>query len=164
MVFVPEGVGFARAKHPPRTSPSVLPDGHRLIQANDPRHKEDLCHVLVSGGDPIPNLPKLIPKRRRVGQREPQCQHVHEEPPPRHVAVESNQWGFILVVLIIVVRCRCRSWCRSPKVIGQLHVTQHEKPHPNVSKHLTDCCPCTIHPDEHITHSLDNHIREEFEV
>jgi hypothetical protein len=42
-----------------------MPDGHQLVQANNPRRKEDLRHVLVPGSNHLPNLPELIPKGRR---------------------------------------------------------------------------------------------------
>ena len=33
VVFITKGVRFAWTKHPPGASPSVVPDGHRLVKA-----------------------------------------------------------------------------------------------------------------------------------
>ncbi len=109
-----------------------MPDGHRLVQANDPCREEDLCHVLVPGSDHLLNLPKLIPKGRLGRQCEAQRRRDRNERPPWHVTVESKQRGVIFLVLI-AVWCRCRPWRGLPQLIGQLHVTLHEKPHPDVS-------------------------------
>ncbi len=50
------------AKDPSGARPSIMPDGHRLIQAHDPCCVKLGGHVLVPNLDHLPDLPELVAK------------------------------------------------------------------------------------------------------
>ena len=53
-------MGLPKAKYPSWAYPSVIPDGHGLIEADCPRGKEDKSHMVIPCLYHLANLPKLI--------------------------------------------------------------------------------------------------------
>ena len=99
MILVTIRVRLPRAEDPAWARPSIIPNQHGFIEANNPCREEYRSHVLVEGRQHLPDLPKLISKGRwcHVGNAKVPFDAI--EPPPGHVAVESvGTWTLVGVV------------------------------------------------------------------
>ena len=123
MIFITERVGFARTKHPPGASPSAMPDGHALVEAQCPSCRKYHLHVFIPRANQISNLPKLIAEGRRRLIRETQRRRDCQKATPRHVPIKGERWRVVLLVLRIRRRLH---WRRSPKILRRFQVATHQ--------------------------------------
>ena len=89
---------FARTKYPAGARPLVVPDRHRLVEANDPCAQEYAGHVVVPRLDHLANGPELINEGRSLNVGELQVPIDALEAPLGHQGAEIvGAWVLLLV-------------------------------------------------------------------